>query len=68
VSWTLTLKNDDAGCDGSLVVEHVTTVVPSGNVLPLAGEHPTFNGDVTASVALALKVTTAPAGDVASAT
>jgi hypothetical protein len=50
------------------MVEHVTTVVPSPNVLPLAGEHTTFNGEVTASVALALKVTTAPAADVASAT
>ena len=44
-----------------------TVVVPSANVLPLTGEHTTDGDAVTASVADAVNVTTAPAADRASA-
>jgi hypothetical protein len=47
------------------VAEHVTVVVPTTNVLPEAGVQVGVMGVVTASVAVEVNVTTAPAALVA---
>ena len=48
------------------VAEHVTVVVPKGNIAPEATEHVTATLPLTRSVAAAVKVTNAPEGAVAS--
>ena len=48
------------------VAEQVTSVEPSGNSEPDAGEHVTGSGPSNGSVAVATKVTIAPVGPVAS--
>ena len=69
VSTTLTRK-DPLSVDRPLsVTEHSTVVVPRGKVDPDAGVHPGVGGVASsASVALAVHETAAPAGDVASTT
>jgi hypothetical protein len=61
VSCTVTVKRpvDELSCVS--LAEHVTVVVPSGNVLPEAGVHVAGTGPSIASVAVAVNVTTAPA-------
>src|SRR3954469_10281484 len=56
-----------AGLPAASVAEHVTVVVPTGNVLPEAGSQVTGTEPSTASLAVAVKLTAAPVADVASA-
>ena len=61
---TVKLPNAVLPCES--VAEQSTVVVPSGKVEPEAGEQETGTGPSTISVAVAVKVTTAPDGPVAS--
>ena len=67
VSTTVTVKVPVAVLLRLLVAEQVTVVAPNGNCEPDAGVQVTTTFVSFASVAVALKVTTAPAGLVASA-
>ena len=51
VSTTVTVKDDEVLLCAASVAVHVTGVVPSGNVLPDAGEHVGVRLPLTASVA-----------------
>src|SRR6266581_9022867 len=66
VSWTVTLNLQLPELLWVSVAEQVTTVVPMAKVLPLAGTQVTVSVPSTISLALALKVATAPDGPVAS--
>jgi hypothetical protein len=66
VSCTMTLNEPVASFPAASVAVQVTSVVPSGNVEPEAGVHSGVIGPSTASLAVAVNVTTAPSGPVAS--
>src|SRR6266581_2658609 len=66
VSWTVTLNLQLPALLWASVAEQVTRVVPMAKVLPLAGTQVTASVPSTISLALALKVATAPAALVAS--
>jgi hypothetical protein len=67
-SRTVTEKLQVALLPESSVAVHVTVVMPTGKVLPLGGLHVTVGLGSQLSVALALKVTTAPLPPVQSVT
>src|SRR5258708_7312190 len=67
VSTTVTVKPPEAALPARSAAAQVTFVAPSGNVDPLAVLHATRTTPSTASVAVATKLTAAPAGPVASA-
>src|SRR5262245_13022415 len=67
VSTTVTLKLPEAVLPAVSVAEQLTVVAPRANVLPEDGAHVTVGLRGSVSVALAVKVTTAPAALVASA-
>src|SRR6185436_21063071 len=64
VTWTVAVP---VLCCESVAL-HVTNVVPTANVEPLAGEQTTGRGPSASSEAAAVNVTTAPLGPVASTT
>ena len=68
VSWTVTVKLLLPVLRAASVAEQMTVVVPSAKVEPEAGTQTGVRVPSTMSVALALKVTAAPEGPVASAT
>jgi hypothetical protein len=53
VSWTVTVNDAEPVFPVVSVAEHVTVVVPSGNVLPEAGAQVAGKGPSTASTAVA---------------
>ena len=65
VSPTVTVNEPDAGLPWRSIAVQVTVVAPIGNVDPDAGAHVTGSAPSTLSVAVPLKVTTAPFADVA---
>ena len=67
VSTTVTLKASLVLLPAASVAVQVTDVVPSGNVLPDAGEQSGVMAPSTMSMAVAVKLTSAPAALVASA-
>lgn len=67
VSCTVTVNDPDELLFAASVAVHVTVVVPSGNVLPEAGEQLTTGDGSRSSVAVAVYVTAAPDALVASA-
>src|SRR5258708_9488155 len=67
VSTTVTVKPPEAVLPERSAAAQVTLVAPSGNVDPLAVLHATRTTPSTASVAVATKLTVAPAGRVAAA-
>src|SRR5712692_662875 len=68
VSWTTTVAEADPALPAASMAEQVMVVVPSGKVLPEAGAHVGVSEPDTASVAVAVKLTKAPLGPVASTT
>src|SRR5262249_35558169 len=64
---TCTVNDSEALFPDASVAVHVTVVVPIANALPLGGTQATAGFGSKSSVAVALNVTTAPAGLVASA-
>src|SRR5206468_3669203 len=68
VSTTVTVKVADPVLSLLSVAEQVTVVTPSGKVLPDGGVQVAVIEPSTASLAVAVNVTTAPAGPVASVT
>ena len=67
VSRTVTVNDAEPVLPAASWVEQFTLVVPSGNTLPLTGEQVALSAVVTASVAVAVKLTARPAADAASA-
>src|SRR5688572_21887648 len=65
VSTTVTVKLRVPALPALSVAEQVTVVVPTANVEPLAGVHTGVNAPSTLSTADAVKLYTAPAGEVA---
>src|SRR2546422_989019 len=68
VSRTVTVKLAEFEFPEESVAVHMTVVVPRGNVEPDAGLHVGVIVPSTSSVAVAVSVTTAPLGPVASTT
>ena len=66
VSRTVTVNDPVAVLPAASVAEQLTVVVPSGNVEPEGGVHVTTGFAGFASVAVAVKVVTAPDGPCAS--
>jgi hypothetical protein len=66
VSVTVTVNVADALLPAASRAVHVTVVAPVANTLPEAGEHAVASLPSTLSLALALNVTVAPPGPVAS--
>ena len=64
-SVTVTVNDAEPVFPAASLAVQVTVVVPIANVDPEAGAHVGVIGEVTASVAVAVNVTTAPAGLVA---
>src|SRR6186713_219074 len=67
VSRTVTVNDAEPRLPAASRAEQVTAVVPRGNTLPLEGEQAAVRPLVTASDAVAVKFTTRPVADVASA-
>src|SRR6266852_2614584 len=67
VSWTVTVKVPFAVLPWVSVAVQFTVVLPSAKVLPEAGEQLGVTEPSTVSLAVAVKVTAAPLGPVASA-
>jgi hypothetical protein len=67
VSRTVTVKVSLPVLPCASVAEHVSVVAPIGNVAPEAGAQVGVSGPSTLSVAVAVKLTAAPAAEVASA-
>ena len=67
MSTTVTVKDALPVLPATSVAVQVTVVVPRANVLPEAGAQIGVGAGSTSSVAVALKLTTAPAALVASA-